>query len=227
MSDTIISGTIKVLLVDDHPVVRAGFQRLLDNDKRIHIIAEASSGQEAVDKYFSTQPDVVIMDLSMPSDESGDGGLQTYGGLEAIRNIRAKDSNARVLVLTVMESEPFPAHVVQAGASGYLTKRCAPDELLKAVYEISQGRKYFAESIKEMISPGGGQESSPFSRLTKREFQVFSCLAQGQPVAQIAEKMFLSPKTVHAHRANILRKLSISNNSELVHFAIRHNIVPA
>jgi len=222
-----MTDRIRILLVDDHPVVRAGFQRLLDNDPRIDIIAEASSGQEAVEQYFETNPDVVIMDLSMPSDSDGDDGMQSYGGLEAIRKIRAKDPDARLLVLTVMESEPFPAHVVQAGASGYLTKRCAPDELLRAVTEVYNGGEYFAESIKSMLNPGEGQESSPFGKLTKREFQIFSCLAQGQPVAQIASKMFLSPKTVHAHRANILRKLSISNNSELVHLAIRHNIVQA
>ena len=222
-----MSNTIRVLLVDDPPVVRAGFQRLLDNDSRINIIAEASSAQEAVEKYVSTKPDVVIMDLSMPSDENGGQGVQPYGGLEAIRVIRAKDSDAKVLVLTVMESEPFPAHVVQAGASGYLTKRCAPDELLKAVCEVAAGGSYFAESIQKMLDPGASDSNSPFSKLTKREFQIFSCLAQGQPVSQIAEQMFLSPKTVHAHRANILRKLGINNNSELVHIAIRHNIVQA
>ncbi|WP_417223223.1 response regulator [Amphritea sp.] len=220
-------SAIKVLLVDDHPVVRAGFQRLLDNDSQIDIIAEASSGQEAVEKYFSKRPDVVIMDLSMPTDPADSGGIQVYGGLEAIRVIRAKDPDARVLVLTVMENQPFPAHVVQAGASGYLTKRCAPDELLKAVHMISEGRTYYAESIRDMIVPGGNDSGSPFVKLTKREFQVFSCLAQGQSAAHIAEEMFLSPKTVHAHRANILRKLSINNNSELVHLAIRHNIVEA
>ncbi|MCV6613121.1 MAG: response regulator transcription factor [Amphritea sp.] len=222
-----MSDNIRVLLVDDHPVVRAGFQRLLDNDPRIDIIAEASSGQEAVDQYQTHNPDIVIMDLSMPTDNNESEGLQTYGGLEAIRTIRSKDPEARVLVLTVMESEPFPAHVVQAGASGYLTKRCAPDELIKAVFEVSEGRTYFAESIRELLDPCASDSSSPFSKLTKREFQIFSCLAQGQPVAQIAEKMFLSPKTVHAHRANILRKLGINNNSELVHIAIRHNIVQA
>lgn len=220
-------SAIKVLLVDDHPVVRAGFQRLLDNDRRIDIIAEASSGQEAVEKYLAVRPDVVIMDLSMPTDASVSGGMQVYGGLEAIRIIRAKDPEARVLVLTVMENEPFPMHVVQAGASGYLTKRCAPDELLKAVYRVSEGHTYYAECIRQMIVPGGSDSGSPFTKLTKREFQVFSCLAQGQSAAQIAEDMFLSPKTVHAHRANILRKLGIGNNSELVHLAIRHNIVEA
>lgn len=220
-------SAIKVLLVDDHPVVRAGFQRLLDNDSQIDIIAEASSGQEAVEKYFSERPDVVIMDLSMPTDPADSGGIQVYGGLEAIRVIRAKDPDARVLVLTVMENQPFPAHVAQAGASGYLTKRCAPDELLKAVHTVSKGRTYYAESIRDMIVPGANDSDSPFVKLTRREFQVFSCLAQGQPAAQIAEEMFLSPKTVHAHRANILRKLSINNNSELVHLAIRHNIVEA
>ena len=175
-----MSDNIRVLLVDDHPVVRAGFQRLLDNDPRIDIIAEASSGQEAVDQYQTHNPDIVIMDLSMPTDNNESEGLQTYGGLEAIRTIRSKDPEARVLVLTVMESEPFPAHVVQAGASGYLTKRCAPDELIKAVFEVSEGRTYFAESIRELLDPGASDSSSPFSKLTcisdpKRPVSTIGC----------------------------------------------------
>ncbi len=148
-----MSDNIRVLLVDDHPVVRAGFQRLLDNDPRIDIIAEASSGQEAVDQYQTHNPDIVIMDLSMPTDNNESEGLQTYGGLEAIRTIRSKDPEARVLVLTVMESEPFPAHVVQAGASGYLTKRCAPMSSLKRYLRSQKGVHTLLKASASFLIP--------------------------------------------------------------------------
>lgn len=223
-----MSSPIKVLLVDDHPLVRAGFQRLLISDSSIEIIGEADNGQGACEMYNQSKPDVVIMDLNMPAGNTPeDPGANINGGLEAIRRILSYDPKAKVLVLTAMETDPFPAHVLSAGAKGYLTKRCAPDELLEAVRAISSGGEYIAEDIRLRISGGGSEELSPINGLTKRELQIFSLLAEGKTVAQVAEGMFLSPKTVHAHRTNIFRKLEISNNSELVHLAIRHNIVQA
>lgn len=219
---------IKVLLVDDHPLVRAGFHRLLQADGRINIVAEANNGQEAFDLYQEHTPDLVIMDLSMPTDTSDpEATTNINGGLDAIRRIIAYDSAARVLVLTVMESDPFPSHVLNAGAKGYLTKRCAPEELIEAVFEIYRGGSYISETIKAKLGGGSDDEASPVRALTKRELQIFTHLADGQSVTQVAEVMFLSPKTIHAHRTNILRKLKIANNSELVHLAIRHGIVQA
>ncbi|MDI3325840.1 response regulator transcription factor [Pontibacterium granulatum] len=219
---------IGVLLVDDHPLVRAGFHRLLQADGRISIVAEANNGQEAFDLYQEHSPDVVIMDLSMPTDTSDpEATTNINGGLDAIRRIISYDASARVLVLTVMESDPFPSHVLNAGAKGYLTKRCAPEELLEAVVTIYRGGSYISEFIKAKLGTGADDEASPVGTLTKRELQIFTHLANGQSVAQVAEQMFLSPKTIHAHRTNILRKLKVSNNSELVHLAIRHGIVQA
>ncbi|WP_027856457.1 response regulator [Marinobacterium jannaschii] len=222
-----MSVAVRILLVDDHPLVRAGFHRLLQADEEIEIVAEADNGLEAFSYYKDLQPDLVLMDLSMPTDaESPETTTNINGGLEAIRRIISYDSNARVLVLTVMESEPFPAHVIQAGARGYLTKRCAPEELLHAVHEVYAGRSYLSESIRDKLGPTFG-DASPLAKLTKRETQIFSLLAEGYSVSQVAEEMFLSPKTVRAHRTNILRKLELSNNSELVHLAIRYGIVQA
>lgn len=223
-----MSTPIKILLVDDHPLVRAGFQRLLISDESIEIVGEADNGQSACEMYSQYEPDVVIMDLNMPADSNSEetASNNLNGGLEAIRRIISRDPKAKVLVLTAMETDPFPAHVVNAGAKGFLTKRCAPDELLEAVKAIHKGEEYITEEIRSRINGDSSGESS-LGSLTKRELQIFSLLAEGRTVAVVAEEMFLSPKTIHAHRTNIFRKLKISNNSELVHLAIRHNIVQA
>ncbi|WP_415884746.1 response regulator [Neptuniibacter sp. QD37_6] len=223
-----MSTPIKILLVDDHPLVRAGFQRLLISDESIEIVGEADNGQSACEMYSQYEPDVVIMDLNMPADSNSEdvAANNLNGGLEAIRRIIMRDPKAKVLVLTAMETDPFPAHVVNAGAKGFLTKRCAPDELLEAVKVIHKGEEYITEEIRSRIN-GGSSGGSSLGSLTKRELQIFSLLAEGRTVAVVAEEMFLSPKTIHAHRTNIFRKLKISNNSELVHLAIRHNIVQA
>jgi DNA-binding NarL/FixJ family response regulator len=217
--------TAKVLLVDDHDIVRAGFKQLLDSHPQIEIIAQANNSQEAFNTYKKTSPDVVIMDLSMPSDADSNDASGAQGGIEAIQRIIAHDALAKVIVLTVWESNPYPKSLVKAGVKGYLTKRCAPEELVQAVLDVYLGGTHFSESIKAIINDGDDEEISPVKSLTKREFEVFTLLAEGHTATQIAESIFLSHKTVHAHRANIMRKLSLSNNSEIVHLAIRHGIV--
>ena len=205
----------KIMLVDDHEIVRAGFKRLLDSSDRFSVIAEAATGEEAYQQYQRCMPDVVVMDLSMPPGA---------GGLEAIARIRAVDPNAKILVLTVQECEPYPSRVMQAGALGYLTKRCAPEELLEAVDCISRGEQFIAPGIREGMN---NKEPSRLNQLTKRELQIFTHLATGQSAAQIADTMFISQKTVHAHRANILAKLGLTKTSELIHLAIRHGVIEA
>ncbi|MDF2180524.1 response regulator transcription factor [Neptuniibacter sp. CAU 1671] len=211
---------ISVLLVDDHPLVRAGFQRMLAADSHIVIKGEADNAKSACEMYNTLHPDVVIMDLNMPSGMNGCDDSATHNaGLEAIRRILAHDNQARVLVLSATDSAPFPSQVISAGARGYLTKRCAGDELLKAVRKVFSGEQYLADGLE------GINEESPLTSLTKREFQIFSLLAEGKSVSHIAEAMYLSPKTVHAHRANLFRKLNIKSNAELIHIAIRLGIV--
>jgi DNA-binding NarL/FixJ family response regulator len=217
--------TAKILLVDDHDIVRAGFKQLLDSHPQIEIIAQASNSQAAFDAYKKTSPDVVIMDLSMPSDGSSQVAAGAQGGVEAIQKIMAHDGLAKVIVLSVWESNPYPQSLVKAGVKGYLTKRCAPEELVQAVLDVYLGRTYFSESIKAILNDGDEEEVSPVKLLTKRELEIFTLLAEGHTAAQIAESIFLSNKTVHAHRANIMRKLTLGNNSEIVHLAIRHGVV--
>tara|TARA_R110001583_G_scaffold87947_3_gene228714 strand:- start:2765 stop:3388 length:624 start_codon:yes stop_codon:yes gene_type:complete len=206
---------IRVMLVDDHEIVRAGFHRLLDSAEGISVVCEASSGEEAYHQYQKFTPDLVVMDLSMPPGA---------GGLDAIQRIRAVDSEAKILVLTVQECEPYPSRVMQAGAKGYLTKRCAPEELIEAVRQVSSGKEFIAEQIQQQLS---GSSGSLLNLLTKRELQIFTLLAGGQSPAQIAEAMFISQKTVHAHRSNIMNKLELSKTSDIIHTGIRHGIVDA
>lgn len=208
-----MSKTIRVMLVDDHEIVRAGFRRLLDSADDISVISEASSGEDAYQLYQETSPDLVVMDLSMPPG---------VGGLEAIQRIRSTDEKAKILVLTVQECEPYPSRVMEAGARGYLTKRCAPEELLEAVRKVDAGDLFIAEQIQQQLASSG---ATKLDRLTKRELQIFTMLADGCSAQQIAEAMYISQKTVHAHRANIMNKLEVAKTTDLIHLAIRHGIV--
>lgn len=204
---------IRVMLVDDHEIVRAGFRRLLDSSPDISVICEASTGEQAVECYQEHLPDLIIMDLSMPPGT---------GGLEAIQRICSINADAKILVLTVQECEPYPSRVMDAGAMGYLTKRCAPEELIAAVQQVFAGKQYIADDIKEQLATNN---TTQLNSLTKRELQIFTLLASGQSASQISESMFISPKTVHAHRANILSKLGLENTADIIHLGIRHGIV--
>lgn len=216
---------IRVMLVDDHPLVRVGFIRLLESEPGIEVVAEAETGRDAFELYKHHLPDVVVLDLVMPTGYEKDREethSQANGGLEALRRIRVFDDTARVLVLTGKEGGSFPSHVMQAGAIGFMTKRSAPEELGKAIRSVFARKRFIPADID---LPDAAQD--PVKQLTRREFQVFSMLAEGISVSDVAKSMNLSPKTIHAHRANIFRKLDLSSNAEVVHLAIRSGIVEA
>lgn len=218
---------IRILLVDDHSIVRAGFQHMLLKEADMEIVAEAENGTQAVELYRQVMPDVVVMDLAMPAHKENQEASSTTGGLKAIERIIQHDPEARILVLTIWEAAPYPARVADAGGRGYVTKRCAQNELVHAVREVFAGRRYFSPSVSVQVSPDGNESGdiSPISRLTKRELEIFTLLSEGHKPADIAERIFLSPKTVHAHRANIFRKLNIKNNSELIHMALHMGLI--
>ncbi|GGO76655.1 DNA-binding response regulator [Marinobacterium nitratireducens] len=216
---------IRVLLVDDHAVVRDGFQRILESDERIRIIDSASNGQEAFEKFRTSEPDVVVLDLTMPNHDGDLDGSSISGGMEAIRRILAYDGKARVLVLSGCETRPYPTQVVGIGVRGYLTKHCAPAELIEAVVRIDSGDSYYSPVIQEQLDHPESCDASPVNVLSPRELQIFVLLAEGLPVSRVADQMFLSPKTVHAHRSNIKRKLALQSNSEIVHLALRHGLI--
>ena len=208
--------TIRVLLTDDHEVVRAGYTRLLESTSDIDVIAEASSGEEACMNYFECRPDVLIMDLNMPG----------MGGLEACRRIRARDPKANILVFSVHENEVMLERALDAGIKGYISKRSASRVMIQAVRKVAAGDVYVGE---EMMSHLIGQRKSvdggPLKDLTPREFEVFRLLADSKSVNEIAGILNISPKTVGHHMTHIKEKLGISNIAGLTHLAIRLGII--
>lgn len=208
--------TIRVLLTDDHEVVRAGYTRLLESTSDIDVIAEASSGEEACTNYFECRPDVLIMDLNMPG----------MGGLEACRRIRARDPNANILVFSVHENEVMLERAFDAGIKGYISKRSASRVMIQAVRKVAAGDVYVGE---EMMSHLVGQRKSvdggQLKDLTPREFEVFRLLADSKSVNEIAGILNISPKTVGHHMTHIKEKLGISNIAGLTHLAIRLGII--
>ena len=210
------STKIRVMLVDDHAVVRVGFRMLLSASSDIVVAAEADSGEHAYQQYPEVRPDVVIMDLSMPG----------MGGIEAVRRLLTRDKAARVLVLSAHEDTVHPKRVLKAGALGYLSKRTAPEELIEAVRAIAAGRIYLdAEvarklAVQDLSGAGGAVEA-----LSEREFAVFIQLARGQSVNRIAEILSLSPNTVGTHLYNIKQKLGAGNQAELTLIAVRNGLI--
>ncbi|MTI63436.1 response regulator [Methylophaga sp.] len=208
----------KVLLVDDHELVRAGFRRLLEDGDKFTVIAESGSGEQAVQDFNKHHPDVVVMDISMPG----------IGGVGAIERIIAREPNARILVLSVHEDSVFTTRAMQAGALGFIPKRSAPEEMLKAVEMVAQGKTCIAPEIAQQLAMQKltGSEN-PLDVLSQREFEVFRLLAEGKTVNEIADILSLSPKTVGTHHTNIKQKLNVSNSAELARLAIRSGLVDA
>ncbi|MCX4193728.1 response regulator [Methylophaga sp. OBS1] len=208
----------KVLLVDDHELVRAGFRRLLEDGDKFTVVAESGSGEQAVQDFSKHHPDVVVMDISMPG----------IGGVGAIERIIAREPNARILVLSVHEDSVFTTRAMQAGALGFIPKRSAPEEMLKAVDMVAQGKTCIAPEIAQQLAMQKltGSEN-PLDVLSQREFEVFRLLAEGKTVNDIADILSLSPKTVGTHHTNIKQKLNVSNSAELARLAIRSGLVDA
>ena len=212
------SSVINVLLVDDHAVVRAGFKTLLENQGDIDVIAEAESGESACRLYIERDPDIVIMDLSLPG----------IGGLEAIRRIVSRKRDAKVLVFSMHEDTAFVEQALQAGARGYIGKSSAPVVLVEAVRQIANGNIYIDPDIAQRLAfqkTKGGD--SPFEALSTREFEIFCLLAEGLSVNTVADRLSLSYKTVANYTTQIKSKLEVGTPAELARLAIRHGIVSA
>lgn len=210
------SPEIRVLLVDDHAVVRSGFRRLLEQMPGIRVVAEAASGDEAYHLFTRCMPDVTVMDLSMPG----------MGGLEAIRRILARDSRARVLVFSMHENAALAEQAMKAGAWGYVTKASAADVLVQAVQEVSQGRSYLSPDMAQKIALESlAGERDPLRALTTREFEIFRLLAAGRTTDEIAAALYVSAKTISNHATQIKQKLGITSAVDLHRLALRHGLV--
>ena len=209
------SGAIRVMLVDDHALVRMGFRMLLA-DARITVVAELGSGEQACAEYTRHQPDVVVMDLAMPG----------MGGLEAVRRLLAQDPQARILVLSAHEDTAHPQRVLRAGALGYLSKRSAPETLITAVQAVAAGEAWVdAATARALAMAQVKGDTSPAEVLSEREFSVFIQLARGLSVAQIADNLKLSPSTVGTHLYHVKQKLRAGNQSALTLVALQWGLI--
>ena len=208
---------IRVLLVDDHAVVRMGFRLLLQSVAEMSVVAEADSGEAACQLYLELKPDVVVMDLAMPG----------MGGLEALRRIRARHAQAQVLTLSAHDDPMHARRALQEGALGFLSKRSAPEALLEAVTVVAAGRRYLDPELAQKLALAeiDGGTKSPVERLSEREFEVFVRLAGGATVQRIATDLNLSTSTIGTHLYNIKQKLGVVNQSELTLIAIRHGLI--
>jgi two-component system invasion response regulator UvrY len=210
------TARISVLLADDHPVVRDGYRRLLENSPDIEVMAETGDGESACNAYVQHRPDVVILDLSMPG----------IGGLETIRRLRALDPHARILVFTMHDDETMIRRTLECGAAGYLTKASGVGQMVEAVRLVAQGKTYVdATHMSELLRGAAAGPAGPLQVLSSREFQLFQCFAEGQSVAHIAAELGISTKTVAVHHANIMRKLELDNAAQLVRLAIRCRVI--
>lgn len=208
---------VRILIVDDHPVVRKGLRAMLEGRRGWRVCAEASNGREAIQKARATKPDVAVVDIGMP-------GL---GGIEATRQIRKVSPETGVLILSAHGSEKLARELVDAGARGYLLKEDADENLLAAVDALRRGKEYFAPKVAEWVVRDRRAQlvKAPRNALTPRQRETVQLLAEGKSNKEVAATLGISIKTVEAHRANIMMKLNLHSVTELVHYAIRNEIV--
>ncbi len=208
---------IKVLIADDHPIVRQGFKKIIEQAKNIKVNGEAANGHEVIEKARAGIYDVILLDISMP-------GLS---GVEVLKQLRSEGIRTPVLILSVYPEEQWAVRLLKSGAAGYLTKEIAADELIEAIRVAAAGRRYIgaslAERLADYLDPDSGKSSH--ERLSDREFTVFRLIASGKVTREIAAELGLSISTVSTYRYRIFEKLKVSNNSELTRYAIENNLI--
>jgi DNA-binding NarL/FixJ family response regulator len=209
---------IKVLLADDHSIVRAGLRRIVEESGDMEVIAEAADGRQALTLVEQTAPDVAVVDISMP-------GLD---GLEVISRLQEQNPQLPILVLTMHEEGQYVVRAIQAGAMGYITKQAAPEQLVKAIRKVYAGNRYLTDEAAEALAlriAKGSNGQSPLESLSMRELQVLRRLAMGHTNREIARAYHISIKTVDTYRARLLKKLDLRNNADLSRFAIQNHLI--
>lgn len=207
----------RILVVDDHPIVREGLKQIIAKSADLIVGGEAVTGQEALNKLRSEHWDVVLLDITLP-DRSG---------LEVLRQIKGEGLKVRVLVLSMLPEEQYAVRMLKAGASGYMTKESAPEELINAIRKISLGGKYISLPLAERLAFNLEEDSEkpPHEALSDREYEVLCMIAAGKTVRLISEELLLSPKTISGYRARALAKMKLKNNAEITRYAIRNKLV--
>jgi two-component system response regulator NreC len=217
------AALISIVLAEDHQIVREGIRALLKSEPGFSVTGEAESGLGVVDLVTRLKPTVLIVDLSMP-------GL---GGLEITRQVRQRCPSTRVIVLSMHASEPFVLEALRVGAAGYVLKSAGVTDLVKAVHEVVAGRRFLSPPLSDLAIESYVQRATatgpvdPYDALTTREREIFHLAAEGHGNTAIATRLSISPRTAESHRANLMRKLGLKSQTELIRFAIRHGIIPA
>jgi two-component system, NarL family, response regulator NreC len=212
---------IRLLLVDDHAIVRSGLRMLLENEADLVLIGEADNGQQALDLADQLTPDVVIMDITLPD----------MSGIEVTRRLKQAHPKMAVVALTIHEDQQYFFEMLRVGASAYVPKRAAPDDLIAAIHAASRGETYIYPSLAKLLVSdflervGDGEETAAINELTPREQEVLSLLAEGKANDEIAGELVISPHTVARHREHLMGKLGLHNRSELVKYAIRKGLI--
>ncbi|MBU0498556.1 MAG: response regulator [Gammaproteobacteria bacterium] len=209
---------IKVLVVDDHELVRTGFCRILETSDEFRVVGEASSGEDALRLADALHPAVVLMDVFMPG----------MGGIEATSKLIEKHPDIKVIALSMHFEAPFPCQMNEAGALGYLTKRCSAEELFQSIRTVAKGQPYLSMDLARSLSlasMGGRDEGSPLLCLSQRELQVLMMIVRGARTQDVADTLFLSPKTISTYRQRLFEKLGVKTDVEMTHLALRHGIL--
>ena len=208
---------IRVVLVDDHELVRTGVKSILESVANIEVVAEAGTGEEAIGLIGKLDPDVVLMDVNMPG----------MGGIEATRRLLRKYTQLKVVALTALGDDPFPSRLSDVGAMGFLTKGCPADEMIRAIHTVYLGKPYISEEVakKHAVSEWQGGSDNPFHELSSRETQVLMQILEGHKNNQISDILCLSPKTVSTYRQRVMEKLNVHNDVELTRLAYRHGLL--
>jgi two-component system, NarL family, invasion response regulator UvrY len=208
---------IRIALVDDHAVVRAGLRQFLSDHVDLRVVAEAANGREAMDIVRQEICDVMLLDISMP-DQSG---------VDALLAIKARAPKLAVLILSSFPEEHYATTLLRQGAAGYLGKDCDPDEIVKAIRTVALGRRYITNAVAERLAAGlgAGGDKPPHEQLSEREFQVFLRLARGETIGHMAESMSLSVKTVSTYRTRVMEKMVLASNSDLTYYALKNGLI--
>lgn len=210
-------GHIRLVIADDHAIVRRGLVQIISETEGIELVGEAENGHELLKLISEMKPDVAVMDINMPEKSGWDVMLQ----------LKSEKNKVPVLVLSISAKEDYALKFIQAGAAGFLSKASAPEQLVEAIRKVSQGRKFITPELAEQLALQLDQnlEKAPHERLSPREFQIMCLLASGKTVSVIAEELGLSVPTISTHRARILEKTGLKNNAELTHYAFRNKLI--
>jgi two-component system invasion response regulator UvrY len=207
---------IRILIADDHAIVRHGLKQIVEDSGEMHVVAEAESGIDALRKIREIDCDVVLLDISMPD----------MSGIDVLKQIHAEKPQLPILILSIYPEDQYAMRLIKAGAAGYMTKESAPPEVVKALLHVAGGKKYISPAVAEILANeiGAVEDKLPHQTLSDREYQIFLLIASARTVSEIADTLALSVKTVSTYRSRVLEKMRLNNNAELMRYAIDHQL---